>query len=338
MSLIMVYLKMNIKNKILVVCHDAGGAEILSAYVKERRKKAVFYCVVAGPAALIFRRKKIRNLIFFSQEKASKIFDRFEDIGMLLTGTGWASRMERDFIGEARKRGIKTASFLDHWVNYRERFGYPTNGWKKNLPDEIWVGDQHALLLAKKLFSGRRVKLVSNPFFREVKVEYKKAEKRLGGKGGAILFATEPVNAAMSSFSGENDNSRDEEEVLRLFMECLIKIGWNKGVIIRYHPSENKNKYGKIIDAYGEKLEIQRSIGENMYDDLAKSCCVVGMKSMFLTVASLCGKKVVSFLPGKNMYCPLPLGYIEKVKDMEGLKKILCGYIHTKIYLRIYDK
>lgn len=46
--------------KNLIICHDAGRAEILSAYVKAHEKKAIFYCVVAGPAEKIFRRKKYK--------------------------------------------------------------------------------------------------------------------------------------------------------------------------------------------------------------------------------------------------------------------------------------
>ena len=40
--------------------------------------------------------------------------------------------------------------YLDHWMNYRERFGYPSQGWQKNVPAELWVGDSHALTLVKK--------------------------------------------------------------------------------------------------------------------------------------------------------------------------------------------
>ena len=38
-----------------VVSHDAGGAEILSSYVRRRGEKAVF--VLAGPALRVFERK-----------------------------------------------------------------------------------------------------------------------------------------------------------------------------------------------------------------------------------------------------------------------------------------
>jgi len=69
-------------------------------------------------------------------------------------------------------------SFIDHWVNYRERFGYPLKNWKNNLPDEIWAGDKYAFLIAKKLFNKiLPIKLVKNPYFKEIKNKYYKTKK-----------------------------------------------------------------------------------------------------------------------------------------------------------------
>lgn len=316
---------MKTKRKILVVSHDAGGAEIVSAYVKVNRRKSNFFCFVSGPAIKIFRRKKIKNFLINNdtREEAIKILEKFKDADVVLVGTGWGSSIELDFIQAAKKRGTKTVAYLDHWVNYRERFGYPKRDWRRFLPDEIWVGDSDAFLLAKKLFSGYRVRMVSNSFFKEIKKEYKKAKKRLKKGGHAILFATEPVSAASLRFRNKNHDLHVEEKILEIFLDCLLKIGWNDKVIIRYHPSESGDKYKKIIKKYIGKLKIERSIGRNMYDDLAKSRCVVGMKSMFLAVATLTGKKVVSFLPGNRGRCPLPGKYIIKVKSVKNLGRVL---------------
>ena len=53
----------------------------------------------------------------------------------ILTGTGWESNFERRAIIRARSLGIKSVSFLDHWVNYLERFKEKD---EIILPDEIW--------------------------------------------------------------------------------------------------------------------------------------------------------------------------------------------------------
>ena len=44
---------------ILIVAHDAGGAQIISAYIKKFKDKYNFKCLVLGPAISIFKRKKI---------------------------------------------------------------------------------------------------------------------------------------------------------------------------------------------------------------------------------------------------------------------------------------
>ena len=43
---------------------------------------------------------------------------------------------------KSEKQGKKVISFLDHWVNYQERF---TRNNNKYLPDEIWVGEIYFL-------------------------------------------------------------------------------------------------------------------------------------------------------------------------------------------------
>ena len=45
------------KNHILVVCHDAGAGQMISAYVKKHKARYRFYCLVSGPAKKIFARK-----------------------------------------------------------------------------------------------------------------------------------------------------------------------------------------------------------------------------------------------------------------------------------------
>ena len=125
---------------VTIVSHDTGGAEILSSWLKHNNHSASV--VAAGPAKKIFE-FKCPNVEFLNLEDALMKSD------WVLTGTGWESNFERQAISKAHKLGIKTIAFLDHWVNYRERF--EENG-SIVLPDEIWVGDSEAEKLAKNIF------------------------------------------------------------------------------------------------------------------------------------------------------------------------------------------
>ena len=117
-----------------IVCHDAGGAEIVSSYVVRNNLRAGYY--LKGPATSIFERKLgiIKN--------SDSLFDLVKNSDWLLCGTGWQSDLEWSLIQEAKKQGKKVISFLDHWVNYQERF---TRNNNKYLPDKIWVGEIYFL-------------------------------------------------------------------------------------------------------------------------------------------------------------------------------------------------
>ena len=123
------------KHKLVgIVCHDAGGAEVVSSYVIRNNLTAGYY--LQGPAISIFERKLgiIKN--------SDSLFDLVKKSDWLLSGTSWQSDLEWGLIQEAKKQGKKVISFLDHWVNYQERF---TRNNNKYLLDEIWVGEIYFL-------------------------------------------------------------------------------------------------------------------------------------------------------------------------------------------------
>ena len=86
----------------------------------------------------------------------------------VLTGTGWASNLEREAIRMARSHRVQVAAYLDHWVNYAERF---TVDGVLELPDEIWVGDEEALDLAHRTFPTTEVRLEPNQYWSEIRAE-----------------------------------------------------------------------------------------------------------------------------------------------------------------------
>ena len=128
------------KKNVAIVSHDSGGAEILSSWLNHNYCNA--HVVAKGPAKKIFKSK-------CAQVKFLELNDALNRSSWLLAGTGWQTNFEIQAISKARKLGIKTVAFLDHWVNYRERFKF--NG-SEILPDEIWVGDRDAETLASNIF------------------------------------------------------------------------------------------------------------------------------------------------------------------------------------------
>lgn len=309
------------KNKILVVACDGGGAEIVSAYVKEYKDKYNFICYAYGPAKIIFKRKKI----FFRSSledviSINKIIAKNKNVNLVIAGTSGSSMVEINFIKIAKEYNIKTVSYLDHWVNYKERFSYPKNGWKNCLPDEIWVGDALAFNLAKKIFPDVKIKFVENQYFKQMVFDYKKLKKSNQSKT-TILFISEPVNGGNVNFNiklSDKYSLINECDVLnRLILSLLKNRKYNK-LIIRLHPSDDKNKYNYLLLKYLDKFNIRISKNK-LVNDLRSASLVVGMESTALVVAYLCGKKVISVLPKRKKIFILPVNVtkIKKIKDLD---------------------
>lgn len=304
---------MSIKNKknIIVVCHDAGGAEIISSYVNYYKDINNFFCCVDGPAVKIFKRKKIK-FKKFDLKIIQKIFSSGGKIDFVLAGTSWGSSLELKVINLAKKFDIKTAVYLDHWINYRERFNFPAKSWEKNLPDEIWAGDKYALALAKIFFNKTKVKFVANRYFLEIKKKYREILKK-NKAPKSMLFISEPLTVKINPYAKKKEGA-SEIILLEKIIVCLAKNNIRQKIIIRNHPSENRNKYQAIVNKYSRLIDISISKNTDLLDDIAGSSMMIGFGSMALVIGRLCGKKVVSYLPDKKLKLPLPFRGIFKIK------------------------
>ena len=95
--------KLNVikKLQILVVSHDAGGAHILSSYIK--KKNINCHYLLSGPAIEIFR-SKLKD-INKHKKKTKKKFN------LLITGTSYKNKSEVKYLKMAREKGIYSISF-----------------------------------------------------------------------------------------------------------------------------------------------------------------------------------------------------------------------------------
>lgn len=321
--------------KIFVVSHDAGGAEVVSAYVKCYQKKYNFYCYVIGPAVKIFRKRHLEK--YFVSDSAIRtaddILDRIGAVDLVLTATSWSSDIELQFLNVAKKRGIRSVAYLDHWTNYRERFGYPNKRWRKCLPDEIWVGDHEALVLANR-FGFPNVKLVPNQYFVEIQAKIKQLCVRQQKQSHSvrarrtILFISEPVaQGAKKMFNNPRYWGFTEQDVLEMvchsieFYNLSHKSHWQ--IVIRRHPSDSKHVYDSIINACLRKVAVAYSQTDDLIVDISRADLLVGMESMALVIGLLAGKKVISFIPSVKKKCRLPFKRITKIRHAGALNRWL---------------
>ena len=314
--------------KILIASHDAGASNILASLVKKYQKTFNWKIFSAGPGELIFKKEKIKavNFKFFA---ISKFLSSWKP-NLVITGTGWGTDQEKIFRKEAKKLGIKTACFLDHWSYYRQRFGYPGK-WKENLPDFIFVGDQWATRIALKLgFPRKKVIQVENPYFEKLieKAKQKKANRqktKLNLK--IILYVSEPLSQASISDHG---NSRywgyNEYDVIKDLLKVTKVLLQNEDLIliIRLHPSDKKTKFNSLIKqkrfkAISEHIRISDPQKSSLLDDLLPSDVVVGSTSLPLFIALMLSKKVISYIPSSQKVFTLPQKEIKKIASIEKL-------------------
>lgn len=296
----------NKKSKILVVCHDNGGAEIISAFVKFREKQDSFINFVSGPAIKVFRRKKIKAFITKPTADVESILNRYRQVRpTVLTGVGWSTDLEIRAIRAAKKLGLSSVAYLDHWVNYQERFGFPRPDWTDNLPDEIWVGDKTAYFLAKKFFPSKVViRHIPNQYFRAIEKEYDKSVKI--EPTANLLIVSEPLGEAINSYGQKLPLLFDEFAWLEILLSNLARSNFKDRVILRLHPSEAKDKFDSILAKYRGKIRLSKSHNKNIINDLVKVHTVIGITSMAMVVAAICQKKVFSVVLDKFLAVFVP--------------------------------
>lgn len=288
---------------IAVVCHDAGGAEVISSWLL---KSGAPYCLaLAGPAKNIFQRKTgVSETV--SLVEAIKIGD------WVLCGTSWQSDLEKRAVIGAKKNGKKVVVFLDHWSYFNERFvleGVAT------YPDEIWVGDGIALELAQRLFPGVNVSMVSNPYLEDMRHDLESLTPSTARSDfGSILYVCEPVREhALNTYGDERYFGYTEEDAVRYFVHNATALGFEiKSIKIRPHPSEAKDKYNWVLQTTSLPIEIGGD--KTLLEEIAAADMVVGCESMAMVVGLLAKRRVICTIPPGGKACSLPHPEIEKLQ------------------------
>lgn len=288
-----------------VISHDAGGAEILSSYVRQQKLNC-FY-VLDGPALSIFERK-------LGAIRTSSFIDAIEASDAILCGTSWQSDLEFDAIKYARSLAKQSTVFLDHWTNFKERF---IRKGEQCLPDEIWVGDRYAEVIATELFPFVPVKLVPNPYISDIQDDLNNILMGIVSldKPLTVLYVCEPVrDHALSQYGDAYYWGYTEEDALRYFLSNIGILGKKiQQIVIRPHPSESREKYQWVNHEFDLPLSISKG---TLIDEVVSSDIVVGCQSMAMVIGLLAGKQVISSIPPGGAKCSLPQNEIAHLRAL----------------------
>jgi hypothetical protein len=290
---------------IAVVSHDAGGAEILSSWLCQNQQT---YCLVlGGPAMNIFQRK-------MGVVETYSLADAIDLCDWVLCGTSWQSNLEKQAIAQAKIAGKKVVAFLDHWVNYIERF--QMDGITV-YPDTIWVGDAAAKIIAQKIFPQIEIILKPNPYFKDLQIELEAMqESSTDPKKNSILYVCEPIREhALIVYGDERYWGYTEEEALIFFLKNIDALGAPISAIkVRPHPSESKEKYdwAKSVSF----LVTETASTKTLMEQIVEADIVVGCESMAMVAALLAKKRVISSIPPGGKLCELPQAEIEHLQAL----------------------
>ena len=291
------------KKKILVASHDAGGANILSSFIKFNPGNYEY--ILTGPARKIFLNKlRIKQI----KKKLN-----LNNIKKIFLSTSWESKLEIKILKKAREKQIPIFSFLDHWTNYKKRF---LLNKKIFLPNKIIVTDNYAYKIAKKEFKKTKIIKVKNYYLMEAKNKLKfLIRRKRGGKITKILYLTEPITITEKVLKNKI-SSNNEFILLKNFLKKLKEFSRFK-LTIRLHPQENKSKYKKFINESNYKIYLSNN--KDLAKDINSNDLIVGAHTYALIFGLLAKKNVFTSIP-KTHRCDLTF---KNIKRLDKLKNYL---------------
>ena len=276
------------KKFIIFSLEQAGGIDALSPVIIKIQENKKIKSLVLLQDKDIYRYAKERGL---KNLNLIRSFSKLEDIleknspSTIFTDTNSSSyenSLNKRIIKLAKDWNIPSACYVDCWANYKIRFGEEL----ESVPDYVLaIDDEMRDDLGKIGIPKNIVKVFGSPRF-DIFSKFKEET----GKD-VIVFYSE-------TFEGKK---MSEKNVFKDVIEAIEKYYPEKKIIIKFHPSreKNKNKYDHIIKK--SSLTIRKVKNQEDLRKLSKKAeLVIGMRSIALFDAALMGKKVISYQPGLN--------------------------------------
>lgn len=298
--------------KIALFAHDAGGAEILLELLKASLPVGKF-CIFAladSPCYTLIKAKKLEHFWCKIAPEKSDIEAKLAlfQPSIVLYGTGWQNHLEYHFLNYAKMHNLSSIAFLDHWTNYRERFGYPEKNWENNLPSFIAAHDQTSFDKAQALELPNVIAIKNYALIAQLK----EAQSVLVNtqESDTLLFLSEPTaKVAKRSFGDAYGWGFSEKEVFEDILVNQEKFGC-KNILIRLHPSDTPDLY-QAIDPNATFSHA------TLLEDIARAKVVIGIDTIALYTAYLLGKYAISYIPSTQRECCVPLPKANQLTTFE---------------------
>lgn len=283
-----------------IVCHDIGSANIIFSALLETGRSD-WRPFLLGPAKIAWQKLFPNIKIFATLEEA------LDKSNFLITGAGWGSDVEHEARKLAHKSNLMTIAVVDHWINYEERF---IREDEKILPNEIWVADKYAFIVANKIFKDIPIQQIPNLY---LEGELKDLPTIGRIENPELVYMLEPTRTNWGR------SEPGEFQALDYFMDKLPLLNLPKGtpIKLRPHPADEAHKYDQWIMRQSRNkvvLDLSCSVSEA----LVNAKWVVGCESSALIIALIAGREVYCSLPPWAPPCRLPHDGLRYLSELKG--------------------
>lgn len=318
---------------VLAVASDTGGAQVIAALVRSELHCYRWATAAPNPSpawALFGKYVPGCTVYDIAEHSAAAIIESVQP-DILLTATS-VHNTELPFLCEARRRSIRSVSVLDHWINYRERFGFPAQGWQQNLPDIVCATDGVALELAQAVFP--RVEPLKNYYIADTARRFFVQPTSLQR---TLLVLSQVVSSGNTSAHGTHQTvvAEHERRVLLDILNNFEKLAGFLGVeqlVVRLHPAQRAALYSELCSAY-PVLVIEPATSCELVESLQRARIVVGCSSMALFTATALGCETYSFTAGVSAGLPSVGRYVfASADDIIQSKCALSPFANNSVY------
>jgi len=286
-----------------VICKDAGGANQIASYILHN-PGSYLYCL-EKPAFDIFRN-------YLGDIESVTIEEIIKNCETTICGLG-INEFEFSGVERLKANSANIICYLDHWVNYRERF---LREDRYITPSEIWVSDIYAYDLARIIFPKIPVVLKENYYINDLTTKFRvaKKNKKTSAEVHRLLYLTEPI-----AREGEDDDNRfnfDEFDALKNFLKCLREVKEISFELrLRLHPSEDLNKYLDLKNEY----QFLDSNSSELIEDLVWADKVFGVDTYAMFISDALGVPTYCVSPDPDFRRSIPSNSILMLSTFEEL-------------------
>ena len=297
----------------LFIFSDPGGAKPILSYLSLNKKIKTF--LVISDRLYNFYSDFNIQVDIYNEGSEFEIINTFKP-DFIFTGTSYTSQIELKFILAAKKSGIISYSFIDHYTCFLERFKFNND---YIFPENICVLDETAVNIAHENKLPGNILNTGNYYHIYLK-KWKpiNTKKELLEKVGIQLskkkicvYGPDPLSNKVKV----NEFDFDELEATKHLSKIAEELKETHQFILNPHPNQNLEKISKLCGNH--MLLITQPIDVNSliyYADV-----VLGFFSSFLVEATILNKPVLRFFLNKKMSDPFEKMNIGKLVYPENI-------------------